>query len=195
MTTLARKKGVRQTNKKGYRRRYAPKGPYILSPDSRYPGEALEALMFTQLGYIIRLIRKLREEKVWNNFHKHLEWLWRQGKDRHKYFDTIICPQCGKRPVRWFSVRDGDTDLVYTSCNDPECKGRLIAAGNVELIYVDFSQALKCVCNPDIIGRILRQIFQLPKDLDPNAAFEFFKKDGQLELGLVLPEIEEAKHD
>jgi len=145
-------------------------------------GKAIELLMFTDYDFLIWLLRKLDRESgsTKNTLHLHLEWLIQKGENRQT---KMICPQCKKQPVKFFSVRyAGDLFSIgssYTCCKKEECieKVRAMAAGKwPELLPFRFSVMgnFRLKADKRRIGILFRRVFGLPNPLTREAAFEFF---------------------
>lgn len=148
-------------------------------------GKVAELYMFDKYSFLVYMLYRLREEwsgKREKNFlHKHLEWLLRQGETRQT---KMLCPQCGLRTVKFFSVRycyeryDFSIGTEYTCCENNECINTLQGKAMEkipEFMPFKFSNLLRFEKSdrPRVV-RLFRQAFCLPERLRREEAFKFF---------------------
>lgn len=164
---------------------YQPSGPYVIQSGKRR-GKALEMLMFENYAFLRWfLVHKLNSNKTQNknSLHRHLEWLVEQGESRQP---TLVCPQCGQGPIKYFSVvynYDGDVsiDSGYTCCDKTECRealAKMALEKTCQLLPIRFSSLLRFSNKSDRrrATKLFRQVFGLPERLTRNEAFRFFAR-------------------
>lgn len=166
--------------------KYQPSGPYVIQSGKRR-GRALEMLMFEDYAFLRWFLNyKLDGNAKTQNkniLHRHLEWLMERGEDRQP---VLICPQCGKRPVKYFSVVyscDGDISIgpEYTCCDEARCQETLTEMAlekPCRLLPIKFSSLLQFPHKTDQrrLARLFRSVFGLSGRLTKNQAFRFFAK-------------------
>ena len=157
-----------------------PEGPYRIR-SGKNAGNTLEQLMFQKphlVFYWEKLQRGSRGNK--NKLHPHLEWLLRQGENRRA---KILCPQCRKRPVAYFSVvysgrDDFSLGTPFTCCGNDECYNKLesLALAPLEVLPLRFSVMKKrSRLFQRKVVELFRRVFRLPKPLGVEESFMFFK--------------------
>lgn len=167
---------------------YQPTEPYVIKSGKR-KGKSLEVLMFNDYSFLRWHLSKIRKERKgnqpMNEYQRHLEWLMIQGESRQP---EMVCPICGTRKVKYFSVRYSkgtkrfSIGLNYTVCDRKKCQEMLKGAafGNpIQLLKPKFSNITKISrlrCEQKRITNLYREIFNLQGRLTKKKAFEFFKK-------------------
>lgn len=160
---------------------YKPTGPYAFQSGKRV-GQALELLMFTDYHWLKWMLDKLEEESKAkkNRLHLHLEWLLRQGETIQP---KMTCPQCGERPVVFFSVAysllgsDFAVGTEHTYCE--ECRKSVDTSFKpIDLFSFHFStlglKEFRYGYSRDQIVGLFKKVYGLPKPLTRERAFEFF---------------------
>jgi len=168
---------------------YEPKEPYEFK-SGRREGKVLELMMFKNYGFLNWYFNKklggrgVPENKK-NELHRHLEWLLDKGENRRT---ELLCPYCGKRKVKLFSLLDSKYGFSigphYTCCNNMKCKGKVqsLPLGKIPMLLpFKFSQIKKFRAKSDQkrVGDLFRKVFGLPTRPDPltrETAFQFFKE-------------------
>jgi len=162
---------------------YQPIGPYRIKSGKR-KGKVLELLMFNDYSFLLWMFQKLERVSKGgkNELHLHLEWLIKKGETRQP---KITCPQCGKRPVRYFSVvyeRGGDFSIgpYYTCCEDPKCIYELRAQALDKSpqflpFYFSVIKNFQLKFDQKRIANLFLEVFELPKPLTRKIAFKFFR--------------------
>lgn len=164
---------------------FTPSGPWRITAGKKHIGEFLELMMFRNyntLDWQLERIKLDYKGGTKTSYHAHLEWLLDRGEDREV---ETLCPQCGKNPIKWISVR-GDKHgysmhFGYTCCGERECKAKIfdLSLGKeTAMLPVKFSSIKRfhCLSDQDQFVRLLRQIFQLPLKLESRKAFAFFSE-------------------
>ncbi len=168
---------------------YEPNKPYIFQSGKR-EGKALEVLMFNEPGFIpwqLNLIRKRKNGSNKNALEKHLEWLIAKGETREP---QMICPQCNKERVEYFSVRysydgrDFSISPAYTCCDSARCTEKLkaMAGGRgphfFRIRWSSITRVTTRKSDQKRVADVFRHIFNLPygkgSRLTAEKAFEFF---------------------
>ncbi len=159
---------------------YNPVGPYIIKSGKR-KGKSLEGLMFREPSFLSRQLRRIdeksRENRKKNQMELHLEWLRERGENRQA---QRPCPQCGKRPVRYFSVRYSvgggfSASPAYTACE--KCVQE-IENYNTRIYPFRFSviRSFSVKADQKIIADIFVWAFNLKSPLRKEALFKFFSE-------------------
>jgi hypothetical protein len=167
---------------------YEPEGPYIIKSGKR-EGKSLEVLMFNDYSFLrwhLSKIRKARKgNQPMNDYQKHLEWLMIQAESRTP---EMMCPICGNRKVKYFSVRYSrgtrrfSVSSNFTVCDSKECQNRIKAGAfgdPIQFLRPKFSnipKISKLKCEQKRITDLYREMFGLTGRLTRSKAFEFFKK-------------------
>ncbi|MFA5986380.1 MAG: hypothetical protein WC819_03470 [Parcubacteria group bacterium] len=163
---------------------YEPTGPYILQSGPK-KGLSIEQLMFSNYEWLVFMKNFLNEKSpdAKNQLHKHIEWVLGQGSRRSP---TMICPQCGKRPVSYFSYLGSEQfgysmGATYTCCNDEDCIHRLSTRGiekKPAFLSIDHSSIIHFKSKRDQkkVVDILKKCYELPKRLTKETLFAFFNK-------------------
>ncbi len=155
---------------------YRPRSPYIIQ-SGKNAGKVLELMMFENYGLLYWMFRQGRGRR--DDFYLHLAWLLRQGESLQP---KMTCPQCQERPVQFFSVRysrysgrDFSVGVLYTYCE--ECRKNVDTQGEpIQILPFHFSslnQFYSGSGQKEIVG-LFRQVYDLPKPLSREQAFEFF---------------------
>lgn len=166
---------------------YKPSGPYVIQSGPRM-GQVLELLMFNNYPFLRWLLNKIEKEDRGKNrenrLHQHLRWLIAHGEDRPV---PTVCPHCCQNPVAKIALsgsrkdgysRDSFRLRVHTSCADCRRELHVFPAGNRQtildlkfstIVWRGFRQH-----DREQFVQFLKEIFQLPLDLNRQRAFEFF---------------------
>jgi hypothetical protein len=115
--------------------------------------------------------------------HKHLEWVLRRGQTRKP---KMLCLYCKVRPVTRFSIIFYEYDISigteFTCCDDEQCKDEIdskASGNNYQFLPFHFivlkRMRSKAECKE--VGELFRQVYELPKPLTRQRAFEFFNED------------------
>lgn len=167
---------------------FTPEYPHqIQSTSGKHPGEYLERLMFTDYNYLDWFLKflnsQMKPDSVPNNFHNHLIRLINQGENR---IAQKMCPQCGLKPIAYFSIRGYEKEgysmsIFYTCCNDDVCQNKLKnqSEKSVLLLKATFSNSLYFKYKSDTNRWIamLKEIHILNGRITSQRAFEFFKRN------------------
>lgn len=163
---------------------YNPTGPYCFKTGKR-AGKCIEKLMFDNYTYLVWQMKEITKKP--NNFknelHEHLEWLLKKGEDRQP---KMVCPQCGQKPVKYFSIITSYCGISvrkdFTCCGSSGCQTKLLgmAAGNhAKLEPFKFSVLQRLATNIDrkqLLG-VYREAFDLPNRITKEIAFQFFSEE------------------
>jgi len=156
--------------------------PYAFQ-SGKHQGKAMELMMFDDYGWLVWFFNKLNSESQTgkNAAHRHLEELLEKGENRQP---KKVCLQCGRKPVKYFSVfwgYDGafSAGTHYTCCEDEKCKQALReeAAGNhIEFLPFKFSTMRRFYSKADKrrITDLFKKVFELPERLTRQVACQFF---------------------
>ena len=157
---------------------YTPEGPYIIKSGKR-AGQCLEIMITREYDFLRWWKRLLDSESTGdrkNEFHRHLEWLLEQGENRQP---KIFCPYCGERRVGLFAVyrnyreeKTFDFNHAYCrSCFQSKCPPSTVAGE--AFLFSFFGRRLDS-WERSLAIKFFREVFELPKRLTRQKAFEFF---------------------
>ncbi len=139
--------------------------------------------MFVNYPWLVNLLDIIQRNnpRVKNRLNLQLEWLISRGEDRTS---KRMCPQCQTNPLAFFAAlgnsRDGySISHLFASCTQQSCQEKLIgyAGGKMpSLLSLQFSSLLQFPVrhDRDMVVRVFRSAFDLPKRLTPETAFNFF---------------------
>ncbi len=163
---------------------YQPDGPYVIQ-SGKHAGQVLELLMFRDYPFLSFMLKRLKGHfwKKKNKFHLHLEWLMQGGENRQP---KMICPQCKKQTVEYFSIIYGHSggfsiSPLYTCCGQEKCKEQLraMALGKPQRLMPFRSSTIKrfstIAGRKEVVG-LYKRVFGLPERLTRQVAFEFFNQ-------------------
>jgi len=166
---------------------YQPNEPYVIK-SGKHEGRVLELMMFSEYWFLVLMLQRINRafqgepKGKKNQLHLHLEWLLQKGENR---YPQMICPQCEKRPAKYFSVvyENGDDfsiSPIYTCCKDLKCADELRAQAldkSPQFLPFCFSviKNFQLKIGQKRVIDLFRKVFELPKLLTRKAAFEFFR--------------------
>jgi hypothetical protein len=157
---------------------FKPFRPFVLGSNSKsYPGVSLEVLMFRDYQHLLKIRRYLitrnGEETL---FYRHLIWLLARGEDRKS---EVLCPWCEEATIEAFSVYSSSSGISvsreHISCSKEICLQNLRRdrTRTQALKFSTLSGYMPGADQKQVVG-LLRSLFNLPKRLTEEKAFEFF---------------------
>lgn len=164
---------------------WVPEGPYVFKSGDR-KGRSLECLMFSDYPFLNWYYDAHFSASSGNKneLHRHLEWILARGNDR---IPKILCPQCGIRQVRKYSVvnlgfnNEISVGYKYTSCNHQDCIDTLLSSElfqQIALYSFKFKYLLKFKAPSNLkkVVELYKTVFLLPSRISGKIAFEFFNE-------------------
>lgn len=158
---------------------YSPDGPCVFT-SGKHAGKAVELTMFSNPGLLRWIHNRYHRESINNRLHNHLDWLLKVADEKQP---KMICPQCNKKPVKYFSLLHSEVGIsigsLYTCCDEKECREKILysAGGKIPSFYeFKFSVIAKFSAKVDerAIIKLFKQAYNLPKRLTKESAFKFF---------------------
>ncbi len=153
-------------------------GKPLVFQSGTYKEEPVISLMFKHYSHLYFLFERMRKNSKGgkNRLHLYLEWLMPRGENR---VPVMLCPQCGKRTVRFFFVRESLSGLSVhwtdTSCENNTCQEMMAGRKREQLKF----SALRKYQKADqrvIAEEVFLPAFGLERPLTAEKLTEFFAK-------------------
>ena len=152
---------------------FIPEGPYVFQ-SKKHEGESLEVLFFRDPGLILAL--KRMSVKLNCRVGEHLKFL----NEAADCLETkMLCPICGKQPVKHFLIEaSGKISAEKTCCRDDNCKKRLIGknpGGLLRSLRVSSIYKLERVKTIRMALSLFKLAIEFPKKLNQEGIYELLK--------------------
>ncbi len=164
---------------------YTPKGPYTLF-SGKYRKKTVDAMSIHDIHWFFNLYSEVKKHYNPNSdFHNHVRWIHQQMLSKKT---CKLCPHCDKEVITHFGFIDSTYGFVrerdYLYCQECE-KDK----SGVSTLTVSFANLVYFTKN-QIKGEILdlfKYLFDMPKRINGRTAFEFFKRDANIQMVVKKP--------
>jgi len=138
-------------------------------------GDTLELMMFNNYSTLQKWLQQTKDsftgKREKNNYHRHLEWLFKKGEDRSP---VMLCPHCGKLPVKYFTIRYSYE--ITINWEHTYCESCVDLAEGVPLQFKFSALKGKSKWEQEKIIDLYKQVFDIKTPLTKKRAFQFFKR-------------------